>query len=72
MALAQRTNELGLFDAVCNRCGRRMDIVAEIAPLRNEPGLRALLCAGCGAADSVLVYRSSRSEASAKKKPSQP
>jgi hypothetical protein len=39
---------------VCNRCGRAMSSVAEIAPFASSPGLVAFVCIGCGAADSVL------------------
>jgi hypothetical protein len=45
-----------LNQAVCKRCGRKMDSVAEIAPRGRDPGLLALICEACGAADSVLVY----------------
>ena len=40
----------------CKKCGRMMGVVADIAPGGNDPGLRAFLCDGCGATDSVLVY----------------
>jgi hypothetical protein len=45
----------------CKKCGRKMGVVADIAPLGNDPGLRAFLCDQCGATDSVLVYRTHRS-----------
>jgi hypothetical protein len=47
----------------CKKCGRKMGVVADIAPLGNEPGLRAFLCDRCGATDSVLVYQTNRSTA---------
>ena len=33
-----------------------MRTVAEIAPIGRDPGLAALHCTYCGAADSVLIY----------------
>ena len=50
----------------CKKCGRKMGVVADIAPVGNEPGLRAFLCDQCGATDSVLVYRTHRSTAQRK------
>jgi hypothetical protein len=47
----------------CKKCGVKMEMVADIAPLGKEPGLRAFLCDRCGAADNVLVYRTHRSTA---------
>jgi hypothetical protein len=47
----------------CKKCGRKMGVVADIAPGRNEPGLRAFLCDQCGATDSVLVYQTQRATA---------
>ena len=48
---------------VCKRCGRQMDIVAEVPSLeRGRPGLVAFLCEACGAADSILVYPDNDSE----------
>jgi hypothetical protein len=47
----------------CKKCGRKMGVVADIAPVGNEPGLRAFLCDRCGATDSVLVYQTRRSTA---------
>ena len=44
---------------VCRTCGRVMDRVAEIAPLRSDPGLLAFLCSHCGASDSILVHTGS-------------
>jgi hypothetical protein len=47
----------------CKKCGRKMGVVADIAPVGNDPGLRAFLCDRCGATDSVLVYPTNRSGA---------
>jgi hypothetical protein len=47
----------------CKKCGRKMDVVADIAPLGDDPGLRAFVCDRCGATDSVLVYPTNRSTA---------
>ncbi|PWT75679.1 MAG: hypothetical protein C5B46_02335 [Proteobacteria bacterium] len=46
--------------AKCKRCGRGMDLVAEIAPLGDKPGLMAFRCSGCGAGESNLIRRPSR------------
>jgi hypothetical protein len=42
--------------AVCKRCGRGMQKVAEIAPFGNHPGLIAFVCDDCGATESRLLY----------------
>ena len=34
--------------ARCQRCGRAMERVAEIAPFGSEPGLVAFPCSDCG------------------------
>jgi len=57
MVLGQGRDGLSLLEPVCNRCGRAMELVADIAPHGDGPGLRVFVCDGCGAADSILVYR---------------
>ena len=46
--------------AVCERCGRAMQAVANIAPIGRSPGLVAFVCSACGATDSTLVYPANR------------
>jgi hypothetical protein len=48
--------------AVCKRCGKGMEMVANIAPIGAEPGLVAFLCADCGATESTLVYPLDRTQ----------
>jgi hypothetical protein len=45
---------------MCERCGRGMQTVAEIAPMGNGPGLVAFLCTDCGNTESTLVYPENR------------
>jgi len=42
--------------ARCQRCGRAMERVAEIAPFGSEPGLVAFPCSDCGSTASALVW----------------
>lgn len=39
----------------CRRCKSRMDLVATIQPMGNEPGLNAYACTTCGHTDSELI-----------------
>jgi len=42
--------------ARCQRCGRAMERVAEIAPVGSEPGLVAFTCSDCRSTASALVW----------------
>jgi hypothetical protein len=42
-------------EPVCRMCGQRMVTVADFEPFNGSPGLRAFLCEGCGATDSILT-----------------
>jgi hypothetical protein len=46
---------------VCQRCGRGMQPVAEIASAAAGPGLVAFFCIDCGTTESTLAYPVSRS-----------
>ena len=63
MVQGQATVALPDDGPACKKCGRTMGVVADIAAVGNDPGLRAFLCDGCGATDSVLVYPPHRSTA---------
>ena len=39
----------------CRRCGWAMEVVAEIAPFGDSPGLAAYLCLECGSVESMLI-----------------
>jgi uncharacterized Zn finger protein len=39
----------------CKRCGRAMEMVAEIASFGDSPGLAAFLCSECGSVESTLI-----------------
>jgi hypothetical protein len=41
---------------LCKCCGAPMKTVARVPSVGGQPGLTALLCPDCGAAESNLVY----------------
>jgi hypothetical protein len=47
-AVKPATTMLTTLEIQCPRCGRRVRMSAEIAPLGSEPGHRIFHCAGCG------------------------
>ena len=39
----------------CRRCGWAMEVVAEIVPFADSPGLAAYVCLECGSVESTLI-----------------
>ena len=47
--------------AICAHCGHRLRLAASVSALGDEPGVRLLVCEGCGAAKHEQIVPKSLS-----------